>query len=341
MLLYNFRDFDRERILAGFAFAAPRHPTETLPIRPQRGNTMKRIFPGITNIGWIGTGVMGISMCGHLIKKGYTATVHSRTKEKAQPLLDKGALWADTPAAVSERSDVVFTMVGFPADVREVYFGEQGILSGALPGTFVVDMTTTDPSLAMEIFETAKMRGLHAVDAPVSGGDIGAREASLSIMAGGESEDISTLSPLFETMGKTIVHQGGPGAGQHAKMCNQIVIAGTMIGVCESLLYGHKAGLDIETMLSSITGGAAGCWTLSNLAPRILKRNFDPGFLVDHFVKDMGIALDEARRMKLSLPGLALVHQMYVALQTLGGGTNGTQALALVLEHLNNTKISE
>ena len=183
-------------------------------------------------------------------------------------------------------------------------------------------MTTTEPSLAKEIYDAAKARGdVHAVDAPVSGGDVGAREARLSIMVGGDPEPVAALAPLFEAMGKTIVRQGGPGAGQHAKMCNQIVIAGTMIGVCESLIYGRKAGLSLETMLSSISGGAAGCWALSNLAPRILKRNFDPGFFVEHFVKDMGIALDEARRMNLPLPGLALVHQMYVALQANGGET--------------------
>ena len=270
---------------------------------------MKNISPETTRVGWIGTGVMGLSMCGHLLAKGYNVTVYSRTKEKARPLLVKGAKWADSPGAVAGSSDVVFSMVGFPADVREVYLGPNGVLACTGAGTIVVDMTTTEPSLAREIHDAAKARGVHAVDAPVSGGDVGAREARLSIMVGGDPEPVAALTPLFETMGKTIVRQGGPGAGQHAKMCNQIVIAGTMIGVCESLIYGHKAGLSLETMLSSISGGAAGCWALSNLAPRILKRNFDPGFFVEHFVKDMGIALDEARRMNLPLPGLALVHQ--------------------------------
>jgi len=300
---------------------------------------MKQASPGSTRVGWIGTGVMGLSMCGHLLAKGYAATVYSRSKPKALPLLAKGASWAGSPRAVAEASDVVFTMVGLPADVREVYLGPEGVLSGARPGAIVVDMTTTEPSLAVEIFEAAKTRGVRSVDAPVSGGDVGAREARLSIMVGGEPEAVSALAPLFEAMGKAIVHQGGPGAGQHAKMCNQIVVAGTMIGVCESLLYGHKAGLDPETMLSSIAGGAAGCWALSNLAPRVLKRDFEPGFAVDHFVKDMGIALDEARRMRLALPGLALVHQMYVSLQAMGEGKRGTQALTLVLERLNDTKI--
>ncbi len=300
---------------------------------------MDKVSPETTRVGWIGTGVMGLSMCGHLVAKGYAATVYSRSRAKAQPLLDKGASWAGSPRAVAERSDVVFTMVGFPSDVREVYLGKEGVLSGARPGSIAVDMTTTEPSLAVELFEAAKARGIRTVDAPVSGGDIGAREARLSIMVGGEPETVSALAPLFGTMGKTIVHQGGPGAGQHTKMCNQIALAGEMIGVCESLLYGHKAGLNLETMLSSITGGAAGCWALSNLAPRVLKRDFDPGFFVDHFVKDMGIALDESRRMRLALPGLALVHQMYVALQAEGGGKHGTQALSLVLERMNDTKV--
>ena len=196
-------------------------------------------------------------------------------------------------------------------------------------------MTTTEPSLAIEIAAAARARGASAVDAPVSGGDVGARNAALSIMIGGEPDDVARARPLFELLGKNIVHQGGPGAGQHAKMCNQIVIAGTMIGVCESLVYGARAGLDLETMLTSIKSGAAGCWTLENLAPRVIKRNFDPGFLVEHFLKDMGIALEEARRMKLALPGLALVHQLYVAVQAQGHGRGGTQALVLALEHIS------
>jgi len=300
---------------------------------------MEKASPETTRVGWIGTGVMGLSMCGHILAKGYTVAVYSRSRAKAAPLLDRGASWADSPRAVAEASDVVFTMVGFPSDVREVYLGADGVLAGARPGSIAVDMTTTEPSLAVEIFEAAKARGVRTVDAPVSGGDIGAREARLSIMVGGEMEAVSALAPLFEAMGRTIVHQGGPGAGQHTKMCNQIALAGQMIGGCESLIYGHKAGLSLETMLSSISGGAAGCWALSNLAPRILKRDFDPGFFVDHFVKDMGIALDEARRMRLALPGLSLVHQMYIALQAEGGGKHGTQALALVLERMNDAKI--
>jgi 3-hydroxyisobutyrate dehydrogenase len=301
---------------------------------------MKRVSPDTSRIGWIGTGVMGQSMCGHILSKGYSMTVYSRSREKTRPLLEKGAVWADTPRAVAERSDVVFTMVGLPADVRAVYLGHGGVLEGARPGAVVADMTTTEPSLAKEIYEAARNRGVHSVDAPVSGGDVGAREARLSIMVGGDPEAVSAIAPLFEAMGKTIVHQGGPGAGQHAKMSNQIVVAGTMIGVCESLIYGHKSGLDLHTMLSSIAGGAAGCWALSNIAPRILKRDFEPGFFVEHFVKDMGIALDEAKRMNLALPGLALVHQLYVSLQANGGGKQGTQALMLVLERMSNTVVA-
>ncbi len=301
---------------------------------------MMRITAETTRIGWIGTGVMGRSMCGHILDKGFSVTVYSRTRDKAGALLEKGAAWADSPEAVARVSDVVFTMVGFPSDVREVYFGKDGVLSGAKTGGILADMTTTEPSLARTIYAASKEKGIHSIDAPVSGGDVGAREARLSIMVGGDREAMDAVLPLFQAMGKSIVHQGGPGAGQHAKMCNQIVIAGTMIGVCESLIYGHKAGLDLETMLSSISGGAAACWALSNLAPRILSRNFDPGFFVEHFVKDMGIALDEARRLNLALPGLALVHQMYLSLQANGGGRNGTQALVLVLEQLGNTKIA-
>ncbi|HOQ84419.1 MAG TPA: NAD(P)-dependent oxidoreductase [Phycisphaerae bacterium] len=289
-----------------------------------------------TRIGWIGTGVMGASMCGHLMARGYAMTVYNRTRAKAQHLIDRGATWADSPRAVAERSDVTFTMVGFPQDVREVYFGDDGVLAGAKPGSAVVDMTTTQPSLAREIEAAARDKGVVALDAPVSGGDVGARNATLSIMVGGDEATFRALMPLFEAMGKNIVYQGPAGSGQHTKMCNQIVIAGTMIGVCEALLYGYKAGLKLETMLQSISGGAAGCWTLDNLAPRIVRRNFDPGFFVRHFIKDMGIALDEAQRMQLSLPGLALVHQLYVAVQAQGHGHLGTHALMLALEQMSN-----
>jgi 3-hydroxyisobutyrate dehydrogenase len=294
----------------------------------------------LDSLGWIGTGIMGRSMCGHLVAKGYPVTVYSRTRERAATLVEQGARWASSPEEVAAASDIVFTMVGFPADVRDVYFGPAGVLRAIRPGAIAVDMTTTEPRLAIEIAAAAKEKRAAAIDAPVSGGDVGARNATLSIMVGGKPDAVERVKPLFEIMGKNIVHQGGPGAGQHTKMCNQIVIAGTMIGVCESLLYGARAGLNLETMLGSIRSGAAGCWTLENLAPRVLKRNFDPGFVVEHFIKDMGIALDEAGRMKLAMPGLALVHQLYVAALAQGHGRLGTHALMLALERLNGADTS-
>jgi 3-hydroxyisobutyrate dehydrogenase len=294
--------------------------------------------PGKTRIGWIGTGVMGRWMCQHLMTKGYAATVSNRSRDKARPLLDAGAAWADTPAAIAERSDVVFAIVGFPKDVREVFLGGQGALAGSRPGSVLVDMTTSEPSLAREIYDAAKAKGVASVDAPVSGGDVGARNAALSIMVGGDAEAVGAVRPLLECMGKTIVHQGPAGAGQHTKMVNQVLIATGMIGVCEALLYGYKAGLDLPTVLQSVGGGAAASWSLNNLGPRIIKRDFEPGFFVEHFIKDMGIALDEARRMGLALPGLALANQLYLAVKAQGYGRKGTQALMLALEHLSNVQ---
>ena len=302
--------------------------------------TVQFAIPTATRIGWIGTGMMGSSMCGHLLTTGYHVTVHSRTKAKAKPLLDLGATWAENPRVVAAESNTIFTMVGFPQDVRTVYFSETGILAGAQLGSVLVDMTTTDPALSREIAERATAKGLSAIDAPVSGGDVGARNATLSIMVGGDRKAVQAVMPLFELLGKKIVHQGGPGSGQHAKLCNQIVIAGTMVGVCESLLYGYKAGLDLTRMLDSIRGGAAACWTLDHLAPRILQRNFDPGFFVEHFIKDMGLALEESKRMGLVLPGLTLVHQLYQTVQTLGHGRSGTHALMLALEALAQIHVS-
>ena len=288
-----------------------------------------------TRIGWIGTGVMGTSMCAHLIDKGFSATVYSRTRAKSEPLLTKGAQWADSPQAVAEQSDVIFSIVGFPSDVRQVISGENGALAGCQPGNILVDMTTSEPSLAVEIAQLASARGVHSVDAPVSGGDVGAREARLSIMIGGEKEIVSALHPCWAAMGKTIVHQGGPGAGQHTKMVNQTLIASNMVGVCEALLYAYRAGLDLETVMESIASGAAGSWSLSNLGPRIIDGNFDPGFFVEHFIKDMGIGLAEAKRMSLALPGLALAHQLYVALAAQGHQRDGTHALQLALASLS------
>lgn len=293
---------------------------------------------GKTRIGWVGTGVMGRWMCQHAMSKGFTATVYNRSKDKAQPLLDQGAKWAATPKQVAEGSDVVFAIVGFPKDVREVFLGKEGVLAGSKPGNVLVDMTTSEPSLAREIYDAAKAKGVHSVDAPVSGGDVGAKNAALSIMIGGDADAVEAVRPLFECMGKTIIHQGGPGAGQHTKMVNQVLIAANMIAVCEGLLYGYKAGLDLETVFKSVSVGAAGSKALEVLGPRIMARNFEPGFYVEHFIKDMGIALDESKRMGICMPGLALAHQLYIALQSQGYGRKGTHALMLALEHISNIK---
>ncbi len=294
-----------------------------------------KIEPGQTKIGWIGTGVMGSSMCGHLMNAGFSITVYNRTKEKAEKLLERGALWANSPRAVAEAADVIFTMVGYPHDVRAVILGEEGVLAGCREGDIVVDMTTSEPSLAVEIARRAAQLGVHTVDAPVSGGDVGAREARLSIMIGGSQEVVEALQPCWEVMGSTIVRQGGPGAGQHTKMVNQVLIATNMIGVCEGLLYAYRAGLDLATVMRSVASGAAGSWSLTNLGARIIDNNFDPGFFVEHFVKDMGIALEESRRMGLSMPGLALAHQLYLSLVALDHARDGTQALMLALASMS------
>jgi 3-hydroxyisobutyrate dehydrogenase len=294
------------------------------------------LTPEHATVGWIGTGLMGTSMCRHLIERGYRATVTTRTRNKAEDLIAAGAAWEDTPGAVAAASAVVFTMVGTPADVREVMYGDDGVLDGAKPGSVVIDMTTSEPSLAIEIARDASARDVAALDAPASGGDVGARGGTLSIMVGGERRAFDAALPCLEVMGSTIVHQGGPGAGQHTKMVNQTIIAGTMIGVCEALLYAYRAGLDLETALRSVGPGAAGSWSLDNLAPRMLKGDFAPGFLVDHFVKDLGIVLAEAKQMKLALPGVALAEQLYVAVQAQGRGRNGTQALLLALASLSD-----
>ncbi len=294
--------------------------------------------PKKTRIGWIGTGVMGRWMCQHLISQGYAATVYNRSKDKLQPLLELGAKAADTPKAVAEQSDMVFAIVGFPKDVREVFLAPNGALAGSKPGTVLVDMTTSEPSLAKEIYEAAKAKGVASLDAPVSGGDVGAKNAALSIMIGGDKEVVDAVQPVFECMGKTIVHQGGPGAGQHTKMVNQILISSNMVALCEGLLYGYKAGLDLETVFKSVSVGAAGSKALEVLGPRMLARNFEPGFYVEHFIKDMGIALAEAEKMNLSLPGLGLAKQLYEAVRAQGYGRKGTQALLLALETLNGVK---
>lgn len=293
------------------------------------------ITPGTTKIGWIGTGVMGASMCGHLVEKGFQVTLFTRSRDKAESLLEKGASWADSPRAAAEKSDVIFSIVGFPSDVRAVMLGEEGALAGSTEGNILVDMTTSEPSLAVEIYEAAREKGVHSVDAPVSGGDVGATNGTLSIMIGGDQEVVDALEPCWDAMGQTIVYQGAAGAGQHTKMVNQTLIATNMIGVCEALLYAHQAGLDLPTVMQSVGSGAAGSWSLNNLGPRIIDGNFDPGFFVEHFIKDMGIALDEANKMGLSLPGLALAKQLYLALQAQGHGRDGTHALQLALAGLS------
>ncbi len=294
------------------------------------------VQPSQTRIGWIGAGVMGASMCGHLIRAGFAATVFNRTKAKAEPLLAAGARWADSPKAVAAAAEVIFTMVGYPADVRQVILGPDGVLAGCKPGDIIVDMTTSEPSLAVEIAAAAASAGVCAIDAPVSGGDVGAREARLSIMLGGDAEAIHALRPCWQAMGKTFVRQGGPGAGQHAKMVNQVLIAGNMVGVCEGLLYAYKAGLNLETVMQSVASGAAGSWSLSNLGARIIANDFAPGFFVEHFMKDLGIALAEAKRMGLCMPGLALANQLYLSLAAHGHVRAGTQALQLALAAMSN-----
>jgi 3-hydroxyisobutyrate dehydrogenase len=274
-------------------------------------------------------------MCHNIMKAGYKVTVFNRTREKAQALLDDGAQWCDDPAQVAVAADVVFTIVGFPTDVEEVVLGERGVLSEARDGSILVDMTTSKPQLAKLISQKAAEKGVGAVDAPVSGGDIGAREGTLAIMAGGERKTYEEVLPLFQIMGKNISYMGEAGSGQHTKMCNQILIASTMVGVVESLLYGYRAGLSQDEVIDVIGKGAAASWAINNMGPRITAGNFDPGFFIKHFVKDMGIALEEARRMNLSLPGLSLANQFYIAAMAMGLEGLGTQGLYKVFQRLN------
>jgi len=294
--------------------------------------------PGRTRIGWVGLGVMGAPLCGHLRDAGFELTATTRTPLKAEALQARGVHWAATAQEVASRSDVVFTLVGYPREVREVVLGERGVLAGLRPGGVLVDMTTSTPSLAVEIADAACARGCFALDAPVSGGDVGAREARLSIMLGGDAAAVEAVLPCLERLGKTLVHQGGPGAGQHTKLVNQTLIAANMVGVCEALLYAQRAGLDLEAVLRSVSSGAAGSWSLSNLAPRMLRGDFAAGFFVEHFVKDMGIALEEAERMGIAMPGLALARQLYVALAAQGHARSGTQALVLALASLSDVE---
>ncbi len=285
-----------------------------------------------TIIGFIGIGVMGKSMAGHILNAGYPLHIYTRTKEKARELIDAGAVWEDAVRSLAEKCDVVFTIVGFPPDVKEVYLGKEGLLNHLNAGSIVIDMTTSRPDLARDIYDAAKMRDIPSLDAPVSGGDIGARNATLSIMVGGDEDVFNAVRPLFALLGTNIVYQGKAGSGQHTKMCNQIAIAAGMMGVCEALAYADKAGLDQETVLQSIASGAAGSWSLSNLAPRIIKDDFAPGFYVKHFLKDMGIAIESAESMGLEVPGLQLAQKLYLKLASQGGEDFGTQALYKVYQ---------
>ncbi|MEH6947248.1 NAD(P)-dependent oxidoreductase [Bacillus sp. JJ634] len=278
-------------------------------------------------IGFIGTGVMGKSMAHHLLKAGYELYVYTRTKEKAEELLNQGAKWADTPKELAQHANVIITMIGYPKDVEDIYLGEHGLIVNGKPGTYMIDMTTSTPSLAERIASEAKKKGMAALDAPVSGGDIGARDAKLAIMVGGEEEDFKTVQPILEVMGNNIIYQGKAGSGQHTKMCNQITIASTMIGVTEAIVYAKKAGLDPERVLQSISTGAASSWSLTNLVPRMVKEDFEPGFYIKHFIKDMTIALEEADKMGMDTPGLALSKSLYVQLAEAGEENSGTQAL--------------
>ena len=286
-------------------------------------------------IGWIGTGVMGEPMCAHVMEGGYSVSVFNRTEDKSRSLVEKGAKWRKNGREVGEGSDIVFTIVGIPADVEEVILGDHGVLKGMKPGSCVVDMTTSEPSLAQRISREAQKVGCHALDAPVSGGDIGARDGTLSIMVGGDRDVFEDTMPLFRLFGKTISYMGESGAGQHTKVSNQILGSANIIGTVESLLYAYKAGLDLEEVVRVVGQGACGSWIYNNLGPRIIHGDFHPGFFIKHFVKDMGIALSEARRMNLSLPGLAMVQQFYLSAMALGWENLGTQALYKVFEKMN------
>lgn len=278
-------------------------------------------------IGFIGLGVMGKSMAAHLLKAGFEVFVYTRTKDKSSELLSQGAKWAAAPKEIAQKANVIISMVGYPSDVEEIYLGENGLIENGKQGTYLIDMTTSTPTLAVKIAEEAKKRGMESLDAPVSGGDIGARDAKLTIMVGGSSEAFEAVRPIFDILGSNVVHQGPAGSGQHTKMCNQIAIASNMIGVTEAISYAKKAGLDPDRVLKSISSGSAGSWSLSNLVPRMVEGDFEPGFYIKHFIKDMKIALDEAERMGMDAPGLSLSKSLYEELAEAGEENSGTQAL--------------
>ncbi len=278
-------------------------------------------------IGFIGLGVMGKSMAAHLLKAGFEVFVYTRTKDKSSELLSQGAKWAAAPKEIAQKANVIISMVGYPSDVEEIYLGENGLIENGKQGTYLIDMTTSTPTLAVKIAEEAKKKGMESLDAPVSGGDIGARDAKLTIMVGGSSEAFEAVRPIFDILGSNVVHQGPAGSGQHTKMCNQIAIASNMIGVTEAISYAQKAGLDPDRVLRSISSGSAGSWSLSNLVPRMVEGDFEPGFYIKHFIKDMKIALDEAERMGMDVPGLSLSKSLYEGLAEAGEENSGTQAL--------------
>ena len=288
-------------------------------------------------VGWLGTGVMGLSMANHLLREGLSLTLHTRTRSKAEPLLAKGAHWADSPSELAQRSDFVFSMLGYPHDVEEIYCGENGVLAGCRPDSVLVDMTTSSPSLAVRISEMAVERSCHLLDAPVSGGDIGAKNGTLAIMCGGEKETFERALPFLRAMGDKIELFGSSGSGQRVKMANQILIASTMVGTVESLLYAERAKLDPSRVIGLIGQGAAGCWSINQLGPRMVESDWEPGFFVKHFVKDMGIALEDSKQMGLELKGLALASEFYERVEKEGFSEKGTQVLLKVLRKMNES----
>jgi len=296
---------------------------------------MNPVHPETTRLGWIGTGVMGRSMCSHLLNAGYSLAVYNRSPEKMDSLVGLGAIRCSTPKEVATRSDVVFSMVGYPSDVEQVLLGTDGVLAFSKPGNVIVDMTTSSPKLAVRIAQEALAKNVLALDAPVSGGDIGAREARLSIMVGGDRVAFDALEPIWKLIGKTYLYQGSAGTGQHTKIVNQILIGASMVGLCEAMIYAQQSGLDPALVLQSVSMGAAGSWSLTNLTPRILCGDFEPGFYVDHLVKDLGIAIEEAKALKLDLPGLELARKLYEYLQSMDRGSSGTQALILAIAERN------
>lgn len=278
-------------------------------------------------IGFIGTGVMGSSMVGHLLEAGYDVTVYNRTRSKADSLIEAGASWSDTPRIITENSDIIFSIVGYPSDVEQVYFGDEGIMNGLSQGKILIDMTTSTPQLAEQIAEEAASQGATALDAPVSGGDLGAKNGTLTVMVGGDQSAFRQVEPILESFAKEVRRFGKAGSGQHAKMANQIMVAGTMTGLTEMLAYAHATGLDLEDVLKTVGGGAAGNWSLANYGPRIITDDYSPGFFVKHFVKDLGIALEEAAKLTIQLPATQQAYQLYKQLEDEGYGDEGTQSL--------------